>query len=129
MKQLPAGVAILAALAAFAGLWSLCTGAFSLGMVSAGSVGTLFGLVEEADGLGFSSIYSVIWGVLALFFAWGLWNLQNWARIGTLALQFLNLATAIIALIGPGSLNWVGALLGIVIIWYLMQDHIRQAFS
>ena len=129
MKQLPAGVAILATLAAFAGVWSLCTGAFSLGMVSAGSVGTVFGLVEETDGLGFSSIYSLIWGVLALFFAWGLWNLKNWARIGTLALQFLNLVMAVIAVIGPGSLNWVGALFGIVIIWYLMQDHIRQAFS
>ena len=127
MKQLPAGVAILATLAAFAGLWSLCTGAFSLGMVSTGSLGSLFGLVET-DGFGLSSLYSIIWGLLALFFAWGLWNLKNWARIGTLVLQFLNLAAAIVALIGPGAFNWVGALLSVVIILYLMQDRIRQVF-
>ncbi|UCG24825.1 MAG: hypothetical protein JSW55_02160 [Chloroflexota bacterium] len=128
MRQLPAGVAILSALAAFAGLWSLCTGAFALGMVSTGSLGDIMGLVET-DGLGLSSIYSIVWGVLALFFAWGLWNLRNWARIGTLALQFLNLAAAIITLIASGAVNWVGALLSAIIIVYLIQGRIRQAFD
>ena len=128
MRQLPTGVAILATLAAFAGLWSLCTGAISLGMVSAGSLGTLFGVVET-EGLGLNSIYSISWGILALVFAWGLWNLKNWARIGTLILQLLNLVAALVALIGPGTPNWVGALLGAAIIWYLMQGRIRQAFE
>jgi hypothetical protein len=128
VKQLPAGVAILATLAAFAGLWSLCTGAFSLGMVSTGSLGPLFGVVET-DGLGLSSLYSIAWGLLALFFAWGLWNLKNWARVGTLVLQFINLAIAIFVLIGSGTLNWVGAILSVVIIVYLLQERVRQAFD
>ena len=128
MRQLPAGVAVLSALAAFAGLWSLCTGAFALGMVSTGSLGDILGVVET-DGLGLSSIYGIVWGVLALLFAWGLWNLQNWARIGTLALQFLNLAVAVINLISSGTANWVGALLSAIIIAYLMQSRIRQAFD
>jgi uncharacterized membrane protein len=128
VKQLPTGVAILSALAAFAGLWSLCTGAFSLGMVSTGSLGDIMGVVET-DGLGLSSIYNIVWGLLALFFAWGLWNLKNWARIGTLALQFFNLIAAVIPLIGSGTVNWIGALLSIIIIVYLMQGRIRQAFD
>lgn len=128
MKQLPAGVAVLAALAAFAGLWSLCTGAFSLGMFSAGTLGTLFGVVQT-DGLGLSSIYGIVWGLLALAFAWGLWSLKNWARIGTMILQALNLIAAVLALFGPGSVNWLGALLSGVIIVYLMQSRIREAFG
>lgn len=128
MKQLPAGVAILATLAAFAGLWSLCTGAFALGMVSAGTLGSLFGIVDS-EGLGLSSLYSIIWGVLALAFAWGLWNLKNWARVGTLALQLLNLAVGLVALLGPGSVNWVGVILSATIIVYLMQGRVRQAFE
>ena len=97
-------------------------------MVSTGSLGSLFGLVES-DGFGLSSLYSIIWGLLALLFAWGLWNLKNWARTGTLALQFLNLAAAIVALIGRGSVNWVGTFLSVVIILYLMQSRIRKVFS
>ena len=127
MRDKPIGVVILAALAIITGIISLCGGLASVFSFGLGIIGSLFGL-SEPGGL-FSGLYGIAWGAITLFFGYGLWNLRPWARMGTMILQGINLAYALIALFTPPHVPWFSAVLAIAILWYMMRPSIRAAFA
>ena len=106
----PAGIVILVILYVLSSLAALGLGALMLG--GGAILGGLEGAV--AGGLG---AFGVIVGILGLLVAWGLWNLRSWARIVAIILAVLNLLSF------P-----IGTILGIIILWYLFKQEIREAF-
>lgn len=85
------------------------------------------------------AIGPLIAGIINFAIGWGLWELREWARVGTIILNVLGLLITIIGLIQVFSLSVVSpsavAVLVIVmviyvlIIWYLMQPGVRQFFD
>ena len=127
MRDRPLGVSILAGLAIVVGIVSLCGGLASVFSFGIGAIGSIFG-ISEASGLG-AGIYGLAWGLITVFFGYGLWNLRSWARLGTILLQAINLVYAVIALFTPPSVPWVSAIIAAVIIWYLTRPSIKAAFA
>lgn len=74
---------------------------------------------------------------ISAILGWGLWTLKNWARIVVIALSCLRLAFlglfTLLALLHFHILTivWNFFWMGVsgVIIWYLLQPHVRQAFT
>ena len=127
MRNRPIGVVILAALAIITGIFSLCGGFASVFSFGLGAFGSIFG-ISEASGLA-SGLYGLAWGLITIFFGYGLWNLRPWARLGTLLLQGINLFYAIVALFTPPSVPWVSAIIAVGIIWYLTRPGVRASFG
>jgi len=127
MRNRPIGVTILAVLAIVTGIISFCGGLASVFSFGAGVVGSLFG-ISDPGGL-FSGVYGLAWGLITIFFGYGLWNLRPWARMGTILLQGLNVLYALIALFTPPGVPWFSAILAVVIIWYLTRPSIRASFE
>ena len=126
MRDRPIGVIILSALVTVTGVIGVLGGLFSILSFGVGFIGSLFG-IGEPGGL-FAGIYGLVWGLITLFFGYGLWNLRPWARIGALVFQGINLVYAIIALFTPPDFPFFSAILAVVIIWYLTRPSIRAAF-
>jgi hypothetical protein len=106
----PGGITVLAVLYILSGLFALGMGA----MVLTGStMMPFFGGLVAAVG----AIYVII-GLIDFAIAYGLWNLQPWAR--TVAIVF-----AIIGLLGFP----IGTIISIIILWYLFKPEIKEAFK
>jgi hypothetical protein len=119
----PGGVTAIA-------IWYLATGVLSLLAfcavlaipafgwfgISSGRIGPVEVLVFLTLGCG--AFVSLIDGVLSVFAGYGLLNLRSWAR--TLAIIL-----AIFTLFGFP----VGTIVGALILWYLFQDDVREAFA
>ena len=127
MRNRPIGVTILAALAIVTGIVSLCGGLASVFSFGIGVIGSLLG-ISDPGGL-LSAIYGLAWGLITIFFGYGLWNLRPWARMGTILLQGINLFYALIALFTPPEVPWFSAILAVVILWYLTRPSIRASFE
>jgi hypothetical protein len=74
-------------------------------------IGAIFGLTIAFLFVGAGSIAAIIAG-------WGLLQLKEWGR-------WLAIALAILALFAIP----IGTIIGALIIWYLLQDEVRQAFQ
>ncbi|HLH07755.1 MAG TPA: hypothetical protein VKW78_11000 [Terriglobales bacterium] len=132
--QKPTGVVILAILAWAGAALCLIPGlALLLGSTFlAGIIGNQFGPIAAFAG--------VIGGAFCLFFAliaavvgWGLWTLQEWARVVTIIFQGIGLVFGILSLfvfLHPFGVVFKLVRIAIsgVIIWYLMQPHVVVAF-
>ena len=127
MRNRPVGVIILSALAIVTGIISLCGGLGSIFSFGLGFIGSLFGISEPAGKI--PGLYGLLWGGLALFFGYGLWNLRPWARMGTMILQGINLVYAVVAIFTPPQVPWFSALLAVAILWYMTRPSIRAVFS
>ena len=127
MRNRPVGVVILSALAIVTGIISLCGGLGSIFSFGLGFIGSLFGISEPAGLI--PGLYGLLWGGLALFFGYGLWNLRPWARMGTMILQGINLVYAVAAIFTPPHVPWFSAILAVAILWYMTRPSIRAAFS
>lgn len=128
MNQRPIGITLLAILAWFNGLWAICTGALALGILSTGGLGSVLG-VSVSGGFGVASLYSLIWGVIAFLVGFGLWQKQMWAWTTTMVLQGINVIFVLITLITPEPVNWLSAVISLIIIGYLLRPQIRAAFG
>ncbi len=108
----PGGITILAILYILGGLFALAGGAM---MLSGGSMfgNALGGTILTAVG----AIYVIV-GLIDFVVAYGLWNLQPWAR--TVAIVF--------AIIGLLSFP-IGTIISIIILWYLFKPEIKEAFA
>ena len=106
----PSGITILAILYILGGLFAIGTGAM---MLAGGSMIPFFGGFVAAVGATY-----VIIGLIDFAIAYGLWNLQPWAR--TVAIIF-----AIIGLLGFP----IGTIISIIILWYLFKPEIKEAFK
>ena len=82
----------------------------------------------EPDGAAATAITAIVMVTIgAIFFVlavanlivgWGLWRQREWARMGAIALSVIRLINI------P-----IGTVIGGVIIWYLMQDHVKEEFA
>ena len=127
MRNRPVGVTILAGLAIITGIFSLCGGFASIFSFGIGVFGSLLG-IGEPGGLG-SGLYGLAWGLITIFFGYGLWNLRPWARLGTILPQGINLFYAVLAIFTPPSIPWVSAIIAVIIIWYLTRPGVRDSFA
>lgn len=126
MKDRPVGVTVLAVLAIIGGAIAFCGGLLAFGEFGLGIVG---GLLGNPIGAGLAGVYGLLWGSVSVIFGLGLWQMRSWARLATIVVQAINLIYAVISLIGPGSVNWIGAVISIIIIWYLMRPGVQAAFD
>jgi len=123
----PTGVTVLAILA-------FC---FALFLLLAGLLMTLVGTTIGAAGgpvlaaLGaFAGIVMIVFALLEALVGYGLWSLKGWAWILTVILAGLGLAMNVLQML---SGEIFGALFGLaingLILWYMMQPHVKAAFG
>jgi len=77
---------------------------------------------------------SLLVGICTALIAWGLWRMNNWARVSAM----IAVAAGIVLLV-PGvsspALGWAfaasgaGMILRVMIVWYLSRDDVARAFS
>lgn len=103
-KEKPGGIVILAILYILSGIFALGGGAITFGLGE--------GVLAAVGG------FLIIVGVIDFAIAFGLWNLQPWAR--TVAIVF--------AIIGLLSFP-IGTIISIIILWYLFKPEIKEAFQ
>jgi len=108
----PFGVTLIAILLALEGILAIVQSLFLLGSALAFIVTLLFGLV-------------------LLYLAYSMWNLQPWAWIATLILEGLNALFALITIISaPGAIGaWISLIIAAVIIFYLTRPEVHAAFG
>lgn len=135
--QKPTGVVILAILSwIFAAFLLIPALALLLGSsFIAAMIGNQFGPIAAFAGVIGGAIFLFIALVTAVI-AWGLWTLQEWARILTIILQGIGLAVSILALFALAFFHPIGMIFRLVritihglIIWYLMQPEVVAAFK
>jgi hypothetical protein len=125
MNNRPVGVTIISILTILLGIWSLCGGLIAFGAFSISILDSLFGL---GNPVGFG-LFGVLWGIIAIILGWGLWNMRNWAWLGTIIILSLRLISFVVALIGPGSPDWIGVLISVLLILYLATPRVRASFA
>ncbi len=81
------------------------------------------------------SVYTLAYGVLVLFFTYGIWTGKRWGWIGTVAVAlFVIIADSLVLLNLPSisgipkSATIAEVLYSLVVIIYLLQDHIRAKY-
>ncbi|HWR34853.1 MAG TPA: hypothetical protein VN622_03145 [Clostridia bacterium] len=145
--QRPTGVTVLAILHFIsAAFLLLISGGLLLGggMVGAVLGGTAAGEHSMAGGLGLglllgglgSAVFFVLAGISAVL-GWGLFSLMNWARIISIVFAAIgavsNAARLLVSLIHFHIFGvlWSVVMFGIdaLIIWYLVQPHVKAAFE
>jgi hypothetical protein len=119
----PAGVAILGALALFNGI-----GALIIGMRYTGIV--VFGPVQTGSGVLLTGVLAIIYGVLFIALAYAAWTLRTWAWLAGMLLGALGIFNAVLVLLMTGDLaaGVAVALLPGLVLWYLNQDSMRARF-
>jgi hypothetical protein len=119
----PAGVAILGALALFNGIGGLIVGLRYMGIVT-------FGPVQTGSGVFLMGVLAVIYGVLYIALAYAAWTLRAWAWLAGMLLGALGIFNAVLVLLATGDLasGVAVALLPALVLWYLNQDSMRARF-
>jgi len=134
--QKPTGVVILAILcwasAAFLLLPSLAL--FFGSSFIAAMIGHQFGPIAAFAGVA-AGAFMLIMAVIGAVIGWGLWTLQEWARILTIIFNGIFLALGILGMFALAFLHPVGIVFRLVriaingvIIWYLLQPDVVAAF-
>jgi uncharacterized membrane protein (DUF2068 family) len=126
MKERPTGVTVIAVLQAIGGILSLFGGLALLGLGGLGAVAGEAGAGGLAAALGGLTL---ILGLASLVLAYGMWNLLEWAWLGTLVVQGLSIVLGLFSLVTGGSPNYIGIIINIAIIVYLMQPQIKGVFG
>lgn len=129
-----------AAFCVLVGIGLLVGGTFIGGLLGGAAAGGEGG----AAGMGIGFLLGALGGVVFLVFAvlhvvvaWGMWTLKNWARMITLILAAIGAVFQVFGLLGSlldfslGSLLYSIVVLGIngAIVWYLIQPHVKAAFE
>ena len=134
--QKPTGVVILAILSWVCAAFLLIPGlALLLGSsFIATMVGRQFGPIAAFAGVIGGAIFLFMALVTAII-AWGLWTLQEWARILTIIFNGIFLALGILGMFALAFIHPVGVIFRLVrlaingvIIWYMMQPEVVAAF-
>lgn len=135
--QKPVGIVILAILcwasAAFLLLPSLAL--FFGSSFIAAMVGQQFGPLAAFAGVA-AGAFLLVMAMVTAVIGWGLWTLQEWARILTIIFQGIGLALSVLSLFALAFLHPVGIVFRLVritihglIIWYLLQPEVVAAFK
>lgn len=135
MAERPAGVSAVAAAFALAGAYLLLVGLTMLarpGLISMAAGAELLGGLELAGPYMF-----LLTGALGAAVALGLWRLHRWARwLAILAamigvVMLLPSVSAAMLDFRIGNLAWdgLGTILRVMIVWYLFQGPVAEAFA
>ena len=135
-RERPFGVAIIAVLEALSGILYLLIGIFMIvGGIAFASIimkeinvpitGFSLGAIFMAVG-----VVLIIFGIIALIMAKGLWDGKGWAWTITLILNVIGLIFGIISLIFTRSGGGIIPLLiNVIIIYYLTRPHVKAFFG
>lgn len=138
----PIGVTILAVLefisAGFILLLGLLltVGLSALGaMGRGGEGGSILGVLAALGAA--AGVLVMILAVIPLAIGIGLWKLKNWARIVVIVFSVLGLVSNLFGVIGGVSAGEmfslssgvIGLGINVLVIWYMFQPHVKQAFG
>ena len=141
MQPRPGGVTVLAILNFVAAAALVCMGLAII--VGAGFLGTMAGHNERGamllfTGLGvLGAVLFFVMAVVSAAIGYGMWNLQNWSRIVSIAFCCLGILAGLIGLMAGVVRVHPFLLMGgifrmavaALIIWYLFQPHVKRAFG
>ncbi|HYX68116.1 MAG TPA: hypothetical protein VE825_03205 [Terriglobales bacterium] len=144
----PTGVTVISILYFLVTLFLLLCGVVFIGLMGVagldarahemGPLGVLAGLGAVAG------VVCLIIAVVVAFIGWGLWALKEWARIVAILFSGLGLLGGVAGFLGSillrshlfPAFGVIGAAAGLVriainavILWYLLQPQVKQAFT
>jgi hypothetical protein len=127
MKNPPILISVIGFFALLAGLGFLFWGLRVLGFDWFG----LFGDLPEYESVGLWGWFAVIGGIAWILVAYGLWALQEWARVAAMIVAGVSLFEAVLAFFQfPGSgLGFAMSLMPIIILLYLNSAEVKAAFG
>ena len=126
MKDRPIGVTIISLIIVLLGIWTFCAGLVAFSTIGVRFLGSIFGF--GGPGLGFTSLFSAIWGLVTILFGLGLWRMRYWAWLGTVVVLGIKILFALFALVGPASLDWIGTIISVIVLVYLVTPNLRLSF-
>ncbi len=121
----PTGVAILAILEAFVGVYYLITGfgefvaaAVIRSLALSGISHDVMAMIPRVLGT-----MLIIVGLLSILLAWGIWTGKGWARMVALVFAIVAIILSLI------SLHFVGLVIDVIIVYYLTRPNVKQFFT
>jgi uncharacterized membrane protein (DUF2068 family) len=98
-------------------------------LIIVGLTAVLAGGVTRAGFIFFVGWIPLIFGILSLILAWGLWNLRPWAFWTAVILEALSILNDIFGLTNNGSRHIGDLIISLIILLYLLLDrNVRAAF-
>jgi len=127
VRNPPILISVIGFFAALAGFSFLFYGLRLLGFDWFGALGDL----PAFESVGLWGWLAIAAGIAWLLVAFGLWALQDWARVVALIVAGFSLFEAVLAMFQfPGSgMGFAMALLPILILWYLNSREVKEAFG
>lgn len=114
----------------------LLVGGGMMGAMAGGSDAS--GMMNMLGALGaVAGVVVIVLSAIPLLVGIGLWKLKNWARILVIVFSCLGVLSNLIGLLGgltAGEMFSVGSSvvglgINVLIIWYMFQPHVKQAFA
>ena len=124
IKARPTGVTILAILEIISGVIAIAFGAFFGTLMGSMGIGMMMG-----DGEALGAIFAAIGGItialgaISFVLAWGLLKGKSWAWTITLILTIISLVFDL------PSLNIIGIIIDVIILYYLFRPHVKAYFG
>jgi hypothetical protein len=124
MQKTPLGVMILGFIALLKGVVGAFYGFVFLGLL-------VFGPAVTGDGYGFAGVLAIVVGLVYIAVAFAAWSLQPWAWLFAMVMALIGIVEAIVVLIASANLAYgvAAGLLPLVMLWYLNQERIKEAFG
>lgn len=127
----PVGVTVVAVIATIQGVIAVLVG---LGLIVERNSSTLLEHIDQGSGAVTTyGVMGIIWGVLALLVAWGLWTGGGWARIFVAILEVLHLAGGVWLLFAwSGHYLWQGIwqiVVALIVLWLLFNPRADEFFE
>ena len=130
--QRPLGVTIIGIVGILVGCLALLAGlaVTVFGIAFIPSIGDFGGLLSAFGGLiSVVGIIVVFAAVVELIVCWGLLSRKYWAWLVALILEVLGIIGSLGTLMGSPVAALPGLAIGAVVIWYLLQSHVRAWFE
>ena len=129
LEFISAGVIILVGLL-------LLVGGGVLGAMSGGSEASGFMSVLGALGA-VAGVVVIVLSAIPLLVGFGLWRLKNWARILVIVFSGIGVVSNLFEILGGASAGElfslssgvIGLGINVLILWYMFQAHVKQAFG
>jgi uncharacterized membrane protein HdeD (DUF308 family) len=98
-------------------------------LIIVGLTAVLAGGVTGAGFIFFVGWIPLIFGILSLILAWGLWNLRPWAFWTAVILEALSILNDVFSLSNNGQRHIGDLIISLIILLYLLLDrNVRAAF-
>jgi hypothetical protein len=127
VRNPPILVSVIGFFAALAGFGFLFWGLRILGFDWFGALGD----IPTFESVGLWGWLAIAVGIAWLFVAFGMWALQEWARVVGMIIAGVSLFEAVLAFFQfPGSgIGFGMAIMPILILWYLNSSEVKAAFG